>query len=284
MIGLPGVEAEVRAVLLLAGVGVLAYYLFINGVYLVIHLAAIHRLRNELERPDVETTNRSLGSPFLPGVAILVPAFNEEAVIVETVQALLNLNYPATEIIVINDGSQDRTLDRLHSEFDLQLVDAEPPFDIDTRAIRNVFKSARTDDLLVIDRENGGKSEALNTGLWLTDQPLFCAIDADSLIDPDGLTKVLRPFIDRPEETVAVGGTVQVANGCDIEDGRVSRIGLPDSFLGRIQVMEYLRAFYSGRLGLAQIGSLILISGAFGVFRTDLIREIGGYNTESITE
>lgn len=284
MIGGAGLQADVRTFLWLAGVGILAYYLFINGVYLVIHLAATHRLRDELQRPDVETTNRSLGSPFLPGVAILVPAFNEEAVIVETVQALLNLNYPATEIVVVNDGSGDRTLDRLHTEFDLQVIDADPPFDIDGEAIRNVFRSARAGNLLVVDQQNRGKSAALNTGLWLTDQPLFCAIDADSLIDPDGLAKVLRPFIDRPAETVAVGGTVQVANGCAIEDGMVERTGLPASLLGRIQVMEYLRAFYSGRLGLAQLGSLVLISGAFGVFRTELIREIGGYNTDSITE
>jgi len=139
-------------------------------------------------------------------------------------------------------------------------------------------------DLIVVDKENGGKADALNAGIWLTDQPLSCAVDADSLIDRDGLLQVVRPFLERPEETVATGGTVRVANGCRVEQGQIESVNLPDNMLAELQSMEYLRAFYSGRLGLDRLNSLLLISGAFGMFRTDLIQDVGGYDTDSVTE
>ena len=270
--------------LFVTGVGFLSYYVLINTIYMLIHMAAMFRLRKVMKRPDIETIYSTLTSPFLPGVAILVPAYNESAVIEDTVRSLLDLNYPNKEIVVINDGSDDDTLQRLQDEFQLTRTKASLPFETNSEPIKDVFMCDNYPELLVVDKENGGKSDALNAGLWLTEQPLFGAIDADSLIDPDGLSKVLRPFVEHPEQTVAAGGSVHVANGCDIENGRVKNIKLPDNTLGEIQVMEYLRAFYSGRLGLAEIGSLVLISGAFGVFRTDLVREIGGYDTESITE
>jgi cellulose synthase/poly-beta-1,6-N-acetylglucosamine synthase-like glycosyltransferase len=196
----------------------------------------------------------------------------------------LNLNYPDTEVIVVNDGSSDGTLDRLRTEFELVQLDAPVPYDIPSEEIRAIYRSADASNLVVVDKENGGKADALNTGIWLTDQPLFCAVDADSLIDREGLLQVVRPFLERPEETVAAGGTVRVANGCRVEQGQIESVNLPDSTLAELQSMEYLRAFYSGRLGLDRLNSLLLISGAFGLFRTDVVQEAGGYDTDSVTE
>ena len=270
--------------LLLTGWAILCYYLLINGVYFLVHVAALFKLRTDLNKREWGPMYQQFASPFLPGIAVIVPAYNEETVIVESVQSHLNLNYPDTEVIVVNDGSSDGTLDRIRTEFELFQIDAPVPYDIPSEEIRAIYRSADASNLVVVDKENGGKADALNTGIWLTDQPLFCAVDADSLIDREGLLQVVRPFLERPEETVATGGTVRVANGCRVEQGQIKSVDLPDNMLAELQSMEYLRAFYSGRLGLDRLNSLLIISGAFGMFKTDIVQEAGGYDTDSVTE
>ena len=267
-----------------SGVFIVTYYLLINAGYLLIHLLALLQLRDSVRESEWNPSFRAFDSPFYPGVAMVVPAYNEAASIVESVRSMLALNYPDQEIVVVNDGSSDATLDRLQDASGLRPVDAEVPHDVPSEPIRGVYRSAIHENLLVVDKENGGKSDALNAGVWLTDQELFCAVDADTVIDRDALMDVVVPFLEEPSRTVASGGTIRVANECVIQGGQVKEINLPKTGLAGVQVMEYLRAFYSGRLGLARLNGLILISGAFGVFRTDRVREIGGYRHDTITE
>ncbi|TKX61641.1 glycosyltransferase family 2 protein [Halorubrum sp. ASP1] len=267
-----------------SGVFIVTYYLLINAGYLLIHVLALFQLRDNVRESAWDPSFRAFDSPFYPGVAMIVPAYNEAANIVESVRSMLALNYPDQEIVVVNDGSSDATLERLEDAFGLRPVDAEVPYDVPSEPIRQVYRSATHENLLVVDKENGGKSDALNAGVWLTDQELFCAVDADTVIDRDALLDVVAPFLEEPTRTVASGGTIRVANECVIQDGQVKETNLPKTGLAGVQVMEYLRAFYSGRLGLARLKGLILISGAFGVFRTDRVREIGGYRHDTITE
>ncbi|RLM70749.1 glycosyltransferase [Halorubrum sp. Atlit-8R] len=267
-----------------SGVFIVTYYLLINAGYLLIHVLALFQLRDNVRESAWDPSFRAFDSPFYPGVAMVVPAYNEAANIVESVRSMLALNYPDQEIVVVNDGSSDATLERLEDAFGLRPVDAEVPYDVPSEPIRQVYRSATHENLLVVDKENGGKSDALNAGVWLTDQELFCAVDADTVIDRDALLDVVAPFLEEPTRTVASGGTIRVANECVIQDGQVKETNLPKTGLAGVQVMEYLRAFYSGRLGLARLKGLILISGAFGVFRTDRVREIGGYRHDTITE
>ena len=267
-----------------SGVFIVTYYLLINVGYLLIHVLALFQLRDNVRESAWDPSFRAFDSPFYPGVAMVVPAYNEAANIVESVRSMLALNYPDQEIVVVNDGSSDATLERLEEAFGLRPVDAEVPYDVPSEPIREVYRSATHENLLVVDKENGGKSDALNAGVWLTDQELFCAVDADTVIDRDALLDVVAPFLEDPSRTVASGGTIRVANDCVVQDGQVKEVNLPKTGLAGVQVMEYLRAFYSGRLGLARLRGLILISGAFGVFRTDRVREIGGYRHDTITE
>jgi cellulose synthase/poly-beta-1,6-N-acetylglucosamine synthase-like glycosyltransferase len=267
-----------------SGVTVVAYYAVINLFYFTIHTLALLELRDAVRESSWNPPFRSFHSPFYPGVAVLVPAYNEEATIVESLNALLALNYPDAEIVVVNDGSTDATLATLKENFDLAPVEADIPYEIPSEPIRGVYRSETHDDILVVDKENGGKSDALNAGLWVTDKELFCAVDSDTIIERDALLDIVRPFLRDPERTVASGGTVRVANDCTLENGVITEVALPKTGLASLQVMEYLRAFYSGRLGLARLNGLILISGAFGVFRADYVREIGGYRHDTITE
>lgn len=274
----------VSRTLVLFGSFVIGYYVVINVWYLFVHILALFELRDDLKESRWDPPFRKFASPFYPGIGIIVPAYNEEATIVESIQSMLSLNYPELEVVVVNDGSTDSTLDRLIDNFELESVDAEVPFEVPAAEIHDVYRSTTYEELLVVDKENGGKSDALNAGLWLTRMELFCAVDSDTLIDRDALLSLVRPFLQEPTTAVASGGVIRVANNCTIEDGLIKEVALPKTGLPGLQVMEYLRAFYSGRLGLNRLNGLILISGAFGLFKTDVVREIGGYRQDTITE
>ena len=219
-----------------------------------------------------------------PAISVLAPAYNEELSIVESIRSLLALRYPDFEVIVINDGSKDTTLARAIAEFDLRLIDRHLDPALTHASVRGIYASARYPRLLLIDKENGGKADALNAGIAACRTSLFCAIDADSILEPDALLRVVRPFIDDPHLTIAAGGTIRIANGCRVDAGRIVKVGLPRNFLALVQIVEYLRAFLMARLGLGKMQALTVISGAFGMFKRRPVVEVGGYSHNTVGE
>ncbi|MFL6785033.1 MAG: glycosyltransferase [Sphingomicrobium sp.] len=219
-----------------------------------------------------------------PPITILAPAFNEAATIVESVEALLALEYPAFEVIVINDGSGDNTLEKLVNRFDLRraerLCDRAAPH----APIRGFYTSPKVPRLLVVDKENGGgKADAINAGINASRTPIICITDADTLVEPDALLRAVWPFIEDPL-TVAVGGTICIANGSIVDRGRVVEARLPTNFLALVQALEYQRVFMVTRVGLSQLGAMAIVSGAFGLFRRDAVMEVGGYSLGTVGE
>ncbi len=231
-----------------------------------------------------EQWRRLIQSPLTVGVSVLAPAYNEEATVEESVKSLLMLEYAEYEVVVVNDGSTDRTLEVLKRSFGLHQV----PMDIDMRIpcqeIKEIYRSPDNPRLVVVSKLNGGKADALNAAINVSSHPLICAIDADSLIEGDALLRVAKPFLEKPETNVAVGGNIRVANGCDIVAGRVVRVGLTNRALPLIQTVEYLRTFLFGRLGWSTLNCLLIISGAFGLFRKDVAIAAGGYRDGAIGE
>jgi len=266
------------------GVFILLFFFAINSYYLVLTVAGFWRtLRvfKEVRRPD---QRRLLRSPLTPPISVLAPAFNEEANVVDNVRSLLMLDYPLFEVILVNDGSNDGTLGRLVDAFGLRRSARSFERALPCKLIRGVYESPTYSNLLVVDKENGGKADALNAGLNLSLYPLFCAIDADSILEPDALLRLVRPFVDAPGVTIAAGGVVRVANGCDIHGGRVHNVRLPRRPLPLIQIVEYLRAFLFGRMGWSTGNSLLVISGAFGLFEKRAAVLAGGYAIDSVGE
>ena len=261
---------------------ILGYFILLNVGYLTLNLlamAALYRNNQEKVLEDLPQVYTGLE----PAISILVPAFNEEATIAASVQSLLQLTYSEYEIIVINDGSSDHTLDVLVTEFSLTPFPETYRGQIATQPIRSLYRSTRHPNLRIIDKHNGGKADSLNAGINAARHPLFCGVDADSVLERDSLQRVVKPFLRHPE-MVASGGTVRVANGCEVKDGCLIRVGLPRNPWALLQVVEYLRAFLFGRLGWSQLNAMLIISGAFGLFRTETVIDVGGYRTKTIGE
>lgn len=221
----------------------------------------------------------------MPPISLLIPARNEEQSICMAVRTALELDYPELEVIVVNDGSRDGTLKKLQDEFDLRRVNAVYISKIPTAPLRGLYRSDADRRLLVVDKDSGGsKADAINAGLNAAMSPYVCVVDADSILEQDALLRIMVPVLADRERVVAVGGIVRVINGSQIVDGRLQRVQLPRKSLEVIQVVEYLRAFLMGREAWSQANMAIIISGAFGLFRTNLLRAVGGFRTDAIGE
>jgi len=262
---------------------VIAYVAAVNTIYLVLMLLAYFDLRDRSLRLAPEHRAALMHSPLLPAISVLAPAFNEAATIRESVQAMLKLEYPNYEVVVINDGSRDDTLAILIDEFRLYKSARAVSDKIETNAIRAVYESRDPIRLIVVDKQNGGKADALNAGLRVARSPLVAVTDSDSLLDHAALLLVAKPFLE-DATTLAVGGIVRVANGCQIDAGRVVRVGVPRSLLAACQVVEYLRAFLGGRIPFSFMNLLLVISGAFGLFQRDALVTAGGFDTATAGE
>lgn len=254
-----------------------------NLIYVFQLILAYRVLRQWRLIPKAARAWQQLSDTTTP-ISVLVPAYNEEATIVDNVRSMLALHYPRFEIIVINDGSGDSTLQTLIQTYELRRISRVYDRQVPHQPIRGVYGSPNYPQLIVVDKENGGKADALNAGINLSHYPLFCAVDADSILEADSLLRAVQPFSEDPERVIAVGGTIRIANGCKVHAGRVVTVGLPDSFLPLFQIIEYLRAFLMARLAWSKIDALMLISGAFGIFSRKTVVAVGGYTLDTVGE
>ena len=240
-----------------------------------------------VSRPPIDRENTLFDryEDVLTPLTLIVPAFNEELSIVESVKSYLNLNHPRYQVVVVNDGSTDKTLELLEDFFELEPIGIELDTSLPYAEVNYTFYSKIDERLIVIDKENAGsKADAINAGIAACQTPYVCVVDADSVLEKDSLLRAMEPFMLDPDRVIAVGGTVRIVNGCKVRNGRVQDIKLPTNWWALFQTMEYLRAFLMARLGWSKIDALTLISGAFGVFRRNILIEIGGFNKDAIGE
>jgi len=266
-----------------ANFAILVYFLALNSFYALLLVLSIPEIWEQTRLAEDEDFQRLMQSDALPPITILVPAYNEQKTIEASVTAILALHYRNYEVVVVNDGSSDATLEALRHAFDLYEVPRTYPETIPTKPLRALYRSRARTKLVVIDKENGGKADSLNAAINASRFPLVIAVDADTLIEPDALLRLTRSFL-LGRRIAAVGGTVRVANGCVVKHGQVLDARVPRRLLPGVQVVEYLRAFLFGRLGWNRLGGNLIISGAFGLFRKDHLLAVGGYDATSIVE
>ncbi|WP_285009143.1 glycosyltransferase family 2 protein [Pedobacter faecalis] len=267
--------------------GLLLYSVLLLSGYLFIGAYSIGEVRNYLRKNSFTDYRVLAGSNESPSISILAPAYNEGANIIENVRSLLSINFNNLEVIIINDGSKDDSLEKLISAYDLYKADFFVNPQIQTKPVRGVYKSNKAvyRKLIVVDKQNGGKADALNVGINIAQNSYIVCIDVDCILEQDALLKLAKPFLETTEKRViATGGVIRIANSCEVENGRLVKVNLPRQFLPRVQTLEYIRAFLLGRMAWSRLNGLLLISGAFGAFDRDIVIKCGGYNHNTVGE
>ncbi|HEU5041238.1 MAG TPA: glycosyltransferase [Gemmatimonadales bacterium] len=263
---------------------VTGYFALANTIYLVQMLVGWRAVRRRLRGLALEDFQEIRDSGLAPPISIVVPAYNEGKTILESVRSLLGLRYPRLEVVVVNDGSTDDTLERLIAEFGLQRTPRVYWQRIRSQPVRAIYWSPTWPGLWVLDKVNGRKADAANAGINLASAPYVCVVDGDSVLERDAMPAIMHAILPRAAETVAAGGTIRIANGCEVAGSGVSRVRTPHGFLATTQVLEYLRAFLFGRMAWSELDSLLIVSGAFGVFRKDVVVEVGGFRHDTVGE
>jgi cellulose synthase/poly-beta-1,6-N-acetylglucosamine synthase-like glycosyltransferase len=259
----------------------IVYYMIVNFLYLFFAFVSLAEYNSQERLWSIKNEDFLYEDGIISPISILVPAYNEEISIVDSVRSLLSLKYPVYEVIVVNDGSKDKTLQNLIDAFELKRVDYVYENFIPTMPIKAVYKNKFYTKLTLIDKQNGGKADSLNLGINFAKYDYVCGIDADSIIESNGLLRMMSSVLDHDSITLALGGSIVPVNGATVSHGVVEEYRLPKSMLAKFQTIEYIRAFNAGRLGFSRMKCFLIVSGAFGLFEKRMIREVGGYLTAS---
>ncbi len=267
---------------------IFAFCILIMGGYLILAYLSYKAMRIYFTKNSFTNYQTILNSPLSPALSLVSPAYNESKSIVDNVRTQLALHYNNYEVILVNDGSTDDSMQKLITNFHLEKKDIKIPQHLPTKEILGVYKSTNPayKRLIVIDKVNGGKSDALNVGINAATTDFVTCIDVDCVLEQDSLLKMVKPFLERTDKkrVIASGGVIRIANGCVIENGKLVKVEVPESFLPRVQVLEYIRAFLLGRMAWSRLDGLLLISGAFGLFDKDIVIKCGGYTLKTVSE
>jgi cellulose synthase/poly-beta-1,6-N-acetylglucosamine synthase-like glycosyltransferase len=263
---------------------IVAYFFLANGIYTFLMILSLVSVWIHNRRLTYQGLDDLRDSVVTPPATIIMPAWNEQDIIVQSVSSILKTDYPNLEVVVVDDGSTDETLVRLVNAFRLVEMDLIYRPRLPTRPVRGFYMNPRIPNLLVISKDNGGKPDALNMGINTCRTPYFCTLDSDCLLERDALLRLMQPIVRSPQNTVASGGIVRILNGCEVKDGQVVKVGLPAGRVERFQVVEYLRSFLFGRTGWSLLGGTLIVSGAFAVFHRETVIDAGGFKHDTVTE
>jgi cellulose synthase/poly-beta-1,6-N-acetylglucosamine synthase-like glycosyltransferase len=256
--------------------------------YIILSIISAFETVEYFKKNSFVNYNKILSSNIAPSISIIAPAYNESLNIVENVRSLLSSHYANYDVIIVNDGSKDNSLDLLIKAYDLVKVNYLINPQLKTQPLRKgIFKSTNPafEKLIVIDKENGGKADALNMGLNISKSKYVACIDVDCLLLEDALQKMVKPFLEATDKkVVATGGVIRIANNSIIKDGKLIQINLPKKLIEKAQILEYLRSFLLGRMAWSRLNGLLVISGAFGMFHKKVAIEVGGYDTSTVGE
>ncbi|NNV55865.1 glycosyltransferase family 2 protein [Limnovirga soli] len=267
-------------------IGILVFGITIFLSYIVLSYISMLALKKHLQKNSFQNTVPLLSSPHIPGISLIAPAYNEGKSIVENIRSLLSLHYATYEVIIVNDGSKDDSLQKMIEAYHLEKVVFAVNEQISSKKIRGIYKSVLPafKKLIVVDKENGGKADALNAGINVATYNYLTCIDVDCVLEQDSLLKMIKPFLNNKKRVIASGGVIRIANSCVIENGKLVEVKVPSSYIARTQVIEYMRAFLIGRMAWSHLDGLLLISGAFGMFDKEIVIKCGGYNTKTVGE
>lgn len=262
---------------------ILIYYFALHGLYLFLILLGSVQMRRFYNQITFAEYHRIAHSTLTMPISVIIPSYNEDKIIVETVWNALKLNYPLHEVIVVSDGSTDDTMKVLTEAFNLRRVEKYGPKHLQTNRVTSVHESLDIPNLVVVEKENGRRADAINAGVTFSQYPLLCITDADCYLDKDALLHLARPFL-RDSRVVATTGVVRPSNGLKIEKGEIVDRAFPKTLLGLNQEVEYARSFQWARTGLCRLNSMLCISGALMVIKKTTFEALGGSSATAITD
>lgn len=265
---------------------ILIYALSVMFSYTLLASISYDTLNKYLKNNRKVNHNKVLDSNLSPTISIIAPAYNEENTIIDNIKSILSVHYQNFEVIIVNDGSKDKTLAKIIQEFQLVPYNYAYRTEIKTQTIRKIYKSnlPEYEKLIIVDKENGGKADALNAGINVASSKYITSIDVDCILEEDALVKMIKPFLQTNKKVIATGGVIRIANSCEVTNGKITKVNVPKSLLARVQVVEYLRAFLLGRMAWSRMDGLLLISGAFGMFDREIVIKCGAYSTQTVGE
>lgn len=280
--------STVQIILIIIHLLFFIYAFFAIASYVILAIISAIETKEYMKKNSFVNYKEILSSTISPSISIIAPAYNESLNIIENVRSLLSSHYVNYDVIIVNDGSKDDSLEKLITAYDLVKVNFLINQQIPTKPMRaGVFKSTNPafEKLTVVDKENGGKADALNMGLNISNNQYVACIDVDCLLLENALQKMVKPFLEVTEEKViATGGVIRIANSCIIKNGKLLDVNLPEKLIEKAQILEYLRAFLLGRMAWSRLNGLLVISGAFGLFDKKIAIEVGGYDTNTVGE
>lgn len=271
--------------ILLNGIFIFAIAIFASYIIMSV-LSGLELIKYKKKNSFIDYS-AIISSPLAPSLTILAPSYNEGNTIIENIRSLLSLHYGDFEVVIINDGSKDDTMEKIIRHYHLVKVDYFVNYTIPTKPVRSVYKSTNKayNRLTVIDKENGGKADSLNAGINLSNKNYVVCIDVDCILEEDALLKLVKPFLEKHKERViATGGVIRAVNSCEVKDGKIVKVNLPSNLIARFQALEYNRTFLMGRVAWSRINGLLLISGACGVFDREIVIKAGGYDSKTVGE
>lgn len=281
-------EIVLKILVYIIEVGVFAFTGILFTAYVILAIFSAFTMRYYLRKNSFVDYETILSSPISPSISVIAPCYNESRSIVENIRSLLSIHYSNYDVIIVNDGSTDDSLQKMIDAYSLVKVDYAFDNVLITQDVRGIYKSTNQSfhKLIIVDKVNGGKADALNAGINISNKSYFAAIDVDSIIEEDALLRMIKPFLEDTDgvKTIATGGVIRVANSCTIENGKITEVNVPDKFISRVQVLEYTRSFLMGRMAWSKLNGLLLISGAFGMFDREIVLKSGGYNIKTVGE
>ncbi|MGN4127161.1 glycosyltransferase family 2 protein [Lysinibacillus sphaericus] len=263
---------------------IIIYMLLVIVTYGLMFFFAFFKLRKEYRLDQTEMDDTYIDAFYSKPVSVIIPAYNEEVGIVDSIHSLLSLHYPEFEIIIVNDGSTDRTQEIVIEHFQMKKIEKVIKMEIPASPINQIYQSQIHPNCFLVEKENGGKADALNVGINVARYPYFCSVDGDSILESTSLLRLMKPIALSDGEVIAAGGNVQIANGMNMQLGSILETNLSKNYLVTMQIIEYFRAFLIGRITLSKFNLVLIISGAFSLFSKKWVVEAGGYTKSMIGE
>lgn len=265
--------------------GLLIYSTLLIIFYISIGVISLKGIKLHFRKNSFSDFRVLATSSDAPGVTIIAPAYNEAASIVENARSLLSIYYENLEVIIVNDGSKDNSLERLIEAYDMKKIPFFVHEQLNTKTVRGIYKSSNPvfHKLTVVDKQNGGKADALNSGVNFASNDIVICIDVDCILEQDAVLRIIKPFLEDPD-VICSGGVIRIANDCVVENGRLVQVNMPKTFLPSFQVLEYIRAFLLGRMAWSKLNGLLIVSGAFGAFNKNILIKAGGYDHRTVGE